>query len=156
MSTEDWIMSVGLGPLILIGGWIQTYRVWRRQADVSAGISWATGAPSAPGYHAFLLPAATALTLLWFGTVLDEIGGPDAPGALEATIDWAMGLGCLVIFFAFWMWAFMRPRFLVPPHLRGQRGWIASSWHDWREARTQVGGRRDHWNAKPGGDHARR
>jgi hypothetical protein len=35
-----------------------------------------------------------------------------------------LGLGLILL--ACWLWAFMWPRFLVPPHIRGQPGWAVA------------------------------
>ena len=155
MSTTDWVMTAGLLPLGLAIGWIQTFRVWRRGADVSAGISWATGEASIAGYHAFLLPATLAFTLFGLGIVLDEAVGTDRSPTIDTLVDWLLGLGLLALLLAFWLWLFAWPRFLVPPHLRGQPGWVAASWRMRRADRAQTSRRR----AKPGregGEHARR
>jgi hypothetical protein len=130
-------MLVGLIPLILTAGWVQTIRVWHRRADVSAGIMWATGPASAPGYHAFLLPAGLGLTLEWLGIVLLKVkaGIASTPGWLGTVALWLLGLGLIFMVLSFWVWLFMRPRLLVPPHLRGQPGWVAGVRRQRRAAR---------------------
>jgi hypothetical protein len=130
-------MSVVLGPLILVAVWVQTFRVWRRGADVSAGIAWATGPASIPGYHASLLPSALLITVEWLGIILLELesGVASMPGWVGAVASWLMGVGLIFLVLAFWVWLFMRPRLLVPPHLRGQPGWVAGLRRQRRAAR---------------------
>jgi hypothetical protein len=156
VSSEDWIIGVGLAPPLLLGIWIQTYRVWRHRADVSAGISWATGSESVAGYHAFLLPAVTAMTMTWSGVMLFEVADPAAGGVLDTALKCLLGAGIFLMFFSYWMWAFMRPRFLVPRHLRGQRGWVAATLHAWRNDRASRRERRQQVGSRSGGDHAQR
>ena len=64
--------------------------------------------------------------------------------------------GIFLMFFSYWMWAFMRPRFLVPRHLRGQRGWVAATLHAWRNDRASRRERRQQVGSRSGGDHAQR
>lgn len=46
-------------------------------------------------------------------------------------------LGGLALLLACWLWLFAWPRFLVPPHLRGQPGWVTASWRMWRADRLR-------------------
>jgi hypothetical protein len=135
VSPGDWIAFAFLAPLMLAVGWVQTFRVWRRKADVSAGVSSFTGKSSVAGYDSFLLPAAVAFTLVWLAIVLDEAAG--SVGVVSATTSWLAGLGLLFLIVSFWMWLFAWPRFLVPPHLRGEPGWVVGLSREWRTHRRE-------------------
>lgn len=154
MSTGDWI-AIGVMPLGLAVGWIQSFRVWRRQADVSAGVTWFTGEPSSVGLHAFLLPGTLGLTLICLGLVADLLDGGLSPAAVGQVSSWTIGVGFLLLLLGFWMWLFAWPRVLVPPHLRGRPGWVMASWRTWREGRAESRQQRREPRS-PGGDHARR
>jgi hypothetical protein len=153
VSTGDWIAFAGVLPLMLAVGWVQTFRVWRRQADVSSGVSWFTGKASIAGYHSFLLPAAVAFTLVWLVIILDQLAG--SVGVISEATAWLAGLGLLFMILAFWMWLFAWPRFLVPPHLRGQPGWASSSWRQWRTNRRERKQAREHARQRAGNRAAR-
>ena len=138
MSTGDWIAFGVVGPLILVGGWIQTYRVWRSKADVSAGVTWFTGEAGSVGLHAFALPGMTGMSLAWLGVVLDLVPDQNTdPASASSPASWLMGVGFLLILLGFWMWLFAWPRFLVPPHLRGQPGWVGALSRQRRNDREQ-------------------
>lgn len=138
MSTTDWLMLTALVPMLLIGGWVQTYRLWRHRVDISGGITWATGDASAVGAQAFALPGILGLTLTWLGVALDlPADGEMDAASIDSLATWLMGIGFLLLMFGFWMWLFAWPRFMVPPHLRGQSGWITASWREWRAGRQQ-------------------
>jgi hypothetical protein len=53
----------------------RTFRAWRHQRDVSAGVSWATGRASVAGMHAFFMPASIAFTLAWIGIIAGDLAG---------------------------------------------------------------------------------
>ena len=132
MSIGDWIAFGVVGPLILVGGWIQTYRVWRHHADVSAGVTWVTGEASTAGLHSFALPGMTGMTLTLLGAIFDLAPDGDVdPASMASFTAWFMGIGLLLILLGFWMWLFAWPRFLVPPHLRGRPGWVGALWRQW-------------------------
>lgn len=157
MSLSQWIALMGGLPLVCLIGWVQSVRVWRRQADVSPGMTWLTGDTGTVGYHAFLLPATVACTLFWLGVLVVLIDG-DHPGSpLDDVADILMILGIFAMIFGFWMWLFAWPRFCVPPHLRGQPGWVRSAWLGWRAARREPAPiDKDHGSSAGGGEHARR
>lgn len=134
MSTTEWLVMGIAGPLLITLGWVQTIRVWRSGADVSAGINWVTGGASVVGYHAFLLPATACFTLTGVGILLTAT---TSSGVLYTIGMWAMALGLLFLALSFWMWLFARPQFLVPPHLRGRPGWIGALRQQRRREREQ-------------------
>lgn len=82
--------------------------------------------------------------------------GPDvsrvAPGA-DVSAGWTGSAACLLL--ACWLWLFAWPRFLVPPHLRGQPGWVTASWRMWRADRPEARERRVA-PRREAGEHARR
>jgi hypothetical protein len=134
VSTGDWIvMAVGL-PLLTAGVWVQTLRVWRSGADVSAGVSWFIGRASTAGYHGFLLPAVISMTLIWSGMVLTQI---TSSGLVHTLGEWALALSLVFMALGFWVWLFGRPRFLMPPHLRGSPGWLGALWQEHRQTREE-------------------
>ena len=142
-SFTDWlVMLVGVPAVILVGCWA-SWKVWRRNDDVSAGVTWATGDASRAGYHAFILPSTLSFACVALALVIDEmrirLSEPLAWLHTVAVVGFVLGVFLMLL--SFWMWAFMWPRFLVPPHLRGERGWIPAVLHEWRaesEHRTQV------------------
>lgn len=151
MSVGDWVALGIVAPLILVGGWVQTARVWLRQADVSAGVTWFTGRESAVGMHAFALPGMTGMSLVYLGVVGGLIAGNAQSPSTLLLVEWIAGIGVLMLALGFWMWLFAWPRFLVPPHLRGKPGWAGAAWRSLREARAQ----RPSPPQTRGGEHAR-
>lgn len=138
MSTTDWLMLGFLGPALLFGAWVQIYRLWRRQADISTGITWATGEASAVGAQAFALPGVSGLTLTWLGIGIALVPDGDlGVASVGSPAAWLMGAGFLLLLLGFWMWLFAWPRFLVPPHLRGRPGWVKAVWREWRTHRLE-------------------
>ena len=130
MSTKDVIVLGVLFPLLVIPGWIVVMRVWRQGRDIyddAAAVRWVTPEAARHGYHAFLLPALLSMTLSGPTTAVYVIwesrGGP---AWVEEVVLWLYALSFALLLLGFWLWAFMWPRFLVPPHLRGQRGWIVA------------------------------
>jgi hypothetical protein len=104
-----------------------------------SGMSWAVSEVGMPGYKAFLGPASACFTAFWLGLILTKIHDSvsSAPDWVGVVGDWLLAAGIFLIFLSFWLWLFMRPRFLVPPHLRGQPGWVAGSWQQRRERRRR-------------------
>jgi hypothetical protein len=97
-------------------------------ADVSRGIVAFTGPACVPGYHAFMLPGSAGMTLAWLSFVLTEL----THDRLRGLTTIMAGAGVLLLFFGFWMWAFMLPRRLAPTRWRDQRGWIPTMWRQFR------------------------
>lgn len=130
MTTTDWVMIAGIGPAGIVGAWFTVFRIWRRHEDVSSGVTWATGEASAKGLNAFMLPGTIMVTILWLFAVVYVPGASQdrGPAWLGGV---ATGLASLAVGFtllAFWVWLFMRPKFLIPPHLRSQPGWLTAVW----------------------------
>lgn len=123
MSAEDWFMTVFALPLMLLVGWVSSYRVWLRRADVGVGAMALTGEEGGAGYHAFLLPATMSFTAAWVGIVGMEVR--DAvrvpPPWLETFVDLSFLSSIVLMAFGFWLWCFAWPRVFVPPHLRRSR-----------------------------------
>ncbi len=121
MTAGDWFLLVLGLPLTLVVGWVSSYRVWLRHADVGAGMEWVTGESGQAGYHAFILPATLSFTAAWLGIIAmetrDALEVP--PAWLNTFVNYSFlgSIGLLLL--GFWMWLFMWPRALVPPHLRG-------------------------------------
>jgi hypothetical protein len=129
VSLSQWIALMGGLPLVCLIGWIQSVRVWRRQADVSPGMTWLTGDAGTVGYHAFLLPATVACTLFWLGVLVVLIDG-DHPGSpLDDVADILMILGIFAMVFGFWMWLFAWPASVCHRTCAGsQAGFEAPGW----------------------------
>lgn len=132
MTAEDIIMLLVVFPAILIPGWIVVLRIWRQGRDIydqAGAVKWVTPESARHGYHAFLLPTLMSMTLSGPATgvyVVWESGG-SRPLWVGDVILWVYGLCFGLLVLAFWLWAFMWPRVLVPPHLRGERGWVVAA-----------------------------
>jgi hypothetical protein len=131
MTTEDVIMLGVVGPAVLIPVWVVVLRIWRQGRDVydqAVVVKWMTPESARHGYHAFALPGVLSFTVMWLVTAVKVVwesgGGPPWVGD---AVTWGYLLGVGLILLAWWLWAFMWPRFLVPPHLRGQRGWAVAA-----------------------------
>ena len=123
------MVALWLGaPIFLAIGLGGSYLAWRRDADLSRGIVAFTGPASVPGYHAFMLPGSAGMTLAWLAIVITEL----TDDGLQALTTIMAGVGVLLLFFGFWMWAFMVPRRLAPPRWRDQHGWIPTLWRQYR------------------------
>lgn len=144
MSTPELIAVFIIGAIIIPGGAVQTWRVWRHELDLSSGVGWATGETGIAGYHAFLLPGAIGFTLAYVGAFLIWFKDP-LPGWADL-VGTSIGFGGFAFtMLGFWLWLFMWPRFLVPPHLRGESGLVVSTWRKERDRRARQTG--------PGGAH---
>ncbi len=123
MTAEDWFMTAFGVPLVVLVGWLSSYRIWLRQADVGAGVEWLTGDGGQAGYHAFILPGTLSFTAAWAGIIAMEIRDAMAspPTWLNSFVDYAFLASMAMLALGFWLWFFRRPRVLVPPHLRGSR-----------------------------------
>lgn len=124
MTAGDWFLLVLGLPLMLLVGWVSSYRIWLRHADVGAGMEWVTGESGQAGYHAFILPATLSFTAAWLGIIAMEIR--DAmelpPTWLNTFVNYSFLASIVLLTLGFWLWLFMWPRVLVPPHLRGKPG----------------------------------
>ena len=68
------------------------------------------------------------MTLTWLALVLTEV----THDRYHAVAGIMVGLGVLLLFFGFWMWAFMLPRRWAPPRWRDQHGWVPTLWCQFR------------------------
>jgi hypothetical protein len=124
-------------PAILAVCWYQAIRLWGRREEAGENVAWLTGRASAAGFSAFLLPGVAGLSLMWIGSVISITQGrPSA--SVDDPSSWFLGVGFILLLGAFWMWAFAWPRWLVPPVTRGQRGWVAALWHQWRSGTAST------------------
>ena len=114
--------AIGL-PLMLLVGWVNSYRVWVRRADVGAGAEWLTGEAGHGGYHAFILPATLSFTAAWLGIIAMEVrDASDVPPSwLDTFVNFSFLTSMALLAAAFWLWFFAWPRSLVPPHMRRSR-----------------------------------
>jgi hypothetical protein len=130
MTTYDFIMLGVVGPAVLIPAWVVVLRIWRQGRDIydqAVAVKWMTPESARHGYHAFLLPAVLGFTVMWpMAAVYVVWGSGGGPQWVGDVVRWGFGVGLGLMLLACWLWAFMWPRFLVPPHLRGQRGWAVA------------------------------
>jgi hypothetical protein len=130
MTIEDVIMLGVVYPAVLIPVWIVVLRIWQQGRDVydqAVAVKWMTPESARHGYHAFALPACLGFTAIWLTIVVDLVW--EAEGSTQWLVDavtWGYLSSVGLILTGAWLWAFMWPRFLVPPHLRGQRGWAVA------------------------------
>ncbi len=129
---SDLVVALIAGAFVLLAGGYGTYQVWRTDVDVSRGVRWAVGETGSAGYQASLLPNTVGFALALLTILTAQVWDTDTmPGG---AIPVALGVMCLLAFaLSAWLLLFMRPRILVPPKLRGQRGWIAAAWVARRE-----------------------
>lgn len=123
MTTEDVIMLGVVGPAVLIPVWVVVLRIWRQGRDVydqAVVVKWMTPESARHGYHAFALPGVLSFTVMGLVTAVKVVwesgGGPPWVGN---AVTWGYLSGVGLILLAFWLWAFMWPRFLVPPTSEG-------------------------------------
>jgi len=131
MAVKDVIMLGVVFPALVVPLWIVVVRVWRQGRDIydqAAPVRWVTPEAARHGYHAFLLPAAMSITVsgpVTAAYVVWETGG--GLHWLGDAFIWLYSVCFGLLLLGFWLWAFMWPRVLVPPHLRGQRGWVVEA-----------------------------
>lgn len=121
VNAWDWFVMGVAAPLLIAGVWVVVVKVWSAGLRVDDAVGWFAGeGEGLRGYHAFLGPAAVAMTTGWLGALLTEGFGVDSygegPGALAVNV---LFVAC-VLFMAlgFWMWAVKWPKFLIPPQFR--------------------------------------
>lgn len=116
-----------------------TWRVWHGK-DASAGAGGIVGKSGAAPYNAMLTPLAPAMflltaamvSLLVWPAVTDEM-----PSIVRALAGYAALIAVLLIFLSIFVFLFMRPKFIIPPHLHGERGLVAALWHETRQSRNR-------------------
>jgi len=134
VSFGDWVALVGF-TLITILGWVQIVRVWRRQLDIGWFRGVRPGTPQSAGHHAAMGAIAGFCmvgTVVAWGLLLNGARGD------SETVKWVLWWA-LVGGFAMWplaglLYVFLRPRFLVPPHLRRSQS-LAAAWWSGRQQR---------------------
>lgn len=160
MSTSDWVVLVGLVPLILATGIWSSVRIWIRQEDVSASVQWAVGRSGRSGFEAAQLPLTVGMTLGWLALLTAPVWEkPHTPSHFSIV---AFVLGLLALWLGFWLWLFMWPKFLVPPHLRTHKGLIVAAVIARKQARSarlasrRRGGGPAHARVADASEHARK
>lgn len=123
MTAGDWLMAAIVVPFLLLVGWVSSFRIWLRRADVGVGATVLTGEAGGAGYHAFILPATLSFTVAWVGIIGMEVRDalPVPPPWLETLVDLSFLASIVLLAFAFWLWCFTWPRSFVPPHMREGR-----------------------------------
>lgn len=133
MSTSDWVAVMVGGPLVLIAGCYGTYQVWRKDVDDAGRPLGTTIGPA--GYQSSLLPALVMFGLGMLAIIAGQVWDfSKMPGSAIASAIFAMILVCMAL--AASLFLFLRPRFLVPPRLRTERGWVRSSVYARRERQS--------------------
>jgi len=127
--------------VVLAGGYFFVVgKVWRGESQfdpTSPPAFWPFSVTLWRGVGRAFVIQGLAVLLLIGGGVAGDIVGEDS----EA-YDWVMGVGVIgvlsLFFLAFPITFFNRPKFLVPPHQRGERGALA----EWRVERERNKRRR--------------
>jgi hypothetical protein len=122
VTTSDWIILGFLAPLLILGCWWQTIGVWRSGKDVSRAVDWFTGQGGAPGYHAFMGPVTSAMTVGWIAAMVELVrkNMTNPPDWMDVVVGVGFALCVGFIALGLWLWAFKWPTFLVPPQFRGR------------------------------------
>lgn len=134
MSFSDWVALVG-ATLITVLGWVQIVRVWHHKLDIGWFRGVRPGTPESAGHHAAMgaiYGFCTVGTVVVWGLVLN------GARSNSETVNWVLWW-VLVAGFACWplaglLYVFLRPRFLVPPHMRRSQS-LASAWCSGRQQR---------------------
>jgi hypothetical protein len=132
VSLEEKIAFFGVFPAFLVLGWLLVRQVWRGRRDAYDGAPFVhalLGESGRHGFNAFVPAIFVSATILYAAVVLevvyDVVG--EAGVAWHIAAGWAYLGSLLVVLVAFSLLLFMRPRFLAPPHLRGERGWATAA-----------------------------
>ena len=117
-------LDLGLVALAALS-WFLRFLVWRRQRDVFEASGWVPvmlGDHARPGFNATMGFMASPFSVVAVASLADSFL-PEGP--LREAMDW-VGFTRLLGGFAFCgsILLFLRPRPLVPPHLRERRGWV--------------------------------
>lgn len=127
MGIQEWlVLTLGL-PLMIAAGIYNTYGAWRTKRDIRPAVSWAVGESGVSGMQAAQLPMTAFAAFGFIALVTAQTWDPDvAPwGAIPVTF---FALSMIAMVTGFWVWLFMRPKFLIPPHLRAHPGWVKAGW----------------------------
>jgi hypothetical protein len=134
----------------VLGAWFWI-RTWRDQYSIyeNGGIFSRIFGENArngfdAGFPAFVTIAGLGLAMLSVPIGLDSMG---VSGVVDSPLTAVLGRTCqvLLVLGLVTSWSlllFMFPTSLVPPHLRGQRGWVSKWRHQARERRAQRRARR--------------
>jgi hypothetical protein len=140
----DAVLTFGIGPGFLAMSWLCSWLVRRREWDAydrGSVSSWLIGPSGRHGYNAatgFIAVPGTGLAAMVTTTSIDGSTEGHAHG-LWADVGMIGFCGLLVGFLvSMSLLLFMFPRFLVPRHLRGERGWFAEAIQQWRDRHRRV------------------
>lgn len=138
---SDVVIALLLFTPISICAIFAAYVVWIRQAEpykwggifaAMVGDSGRFGYDASTGFAAVPLVSATVAVIV---QTMEDHFRLERSGFWDGvviTAFWSMLAGFILMFSIL---LFMRPRFLVPPHLRGKPGWVLGAWRDHREKR---------------------
>lgn len=132
MTGHDRLVLFGICPAFVLVGGVASYAVWRYRIDVSASMRWLVGQGGAAGFQAGLLPNTVGLGLTWAALIAAPAWKDTNPSTLSVVLFVA---ALAAILYGFWLWAFMWPKMSVPPHLRGEPGWVVYIWRARRARR---------------------
>ncbi len=143
LSGEEKVVFFGVFPLFLVLLGILVPQVWRGRRDAydaATLVHVVIGESGRSGFNAFLPVAYLSAVALYSAVMLEVVHDVVVDEAVSAW-HWAAGfafLGAiLTMLVAFNVLLFLRPWFLVPPHLKGERGWIPGAFHERRERRRE-------------------
>lgn len=134
MRTADILVFLVVFPAMLIPGWaLLVPRIWQGALDAYEG-NWPAqmflGRSSGGAYNGAMPTIVAALTLMYLG-LLPDVMSPILPA------EWRRGLTyvtvimlsamVIAVFLSLSVLLFMRPRHLVPPHLRQSGGILSRS-----------------------------
>lgn len=137
----ELLIALVVFPIGAICGVVATYAVWVQRADpykwggifaAIVGHSGRFGYSASTGFTS--VPLVSATVAMMVRTLQDEFQGERTGfwNGVALTAFW-LTLAGFVLMFSILL--FMRPRFLVPPYLRGKPGWVLGAWRDHREKR---------------------
>lgn len=133
LSLEEKIAFFGVFPFFLALAWLLVPQVWRGRRDAYEDAPFVhafIGEGGRHGFNAFVPAVFVSATVLYVAVMLEvvyDVVVDESVAAWHAAAGLAYLGSLLVMLVALNLLLFMRPRFLVPRHLRGERGWAAAA-----------------------------
>jgi hypothetical protein len=130
-------------PVFLALGWLLVPQVWRGRRDAYDGAPFVhalIGEGGRHGFNAFVPAIFVSATVLYAAVMLEvvyDVVVDEAVAAWHAVAGVAYLGSLLVMLIAVNLLLFMRPRFLAPRYLRGERGWATAAANSWRARRRR-------------------
>jgi hypothetical protein len=140
MTLADWLAVVVFLPILLLA-LSQLPKLWRHETDFWDGKApgwWVWGETLFRGWVRSLIALTLTGTLLlgvFVLGVIADIGEESQTSSDAVQLAFAVSFVLLVLLFiaGITVSLFNRPKFIVPPHLRGERGAI----EQWARARSR-------------------